>query len=316
MRNCLTVATRGGALAMAQTRIVIEALRRRLPEVTFRIRPVVTTGDRDRRTALWDLKGTGFFTSQVEQLLLAGEADLAVHSFKDLPTRLRPELMIAAVCDRRYPEDCLVARQPVQAIRQLPARARVGTSSLRRVAQLKRLRPDMDVVSIRGNLLTRLRKLDSGDFDALLLARAGLERLHLTQRISVILDVQQFVPAAAQGALAVQTRSDDREVCEIVRTIDQRDARVACLAERRVLATMQCGCHAPVGVFAAVAGPSVEITAFVSETDGSGAIHRSIRGSAEQAEALAEKLADELLQAGAGEILQRLTKDDDGRGAS
>ena len=205
----LTVATRRGELALAQTQAVIAALKARHPDLDVHIREITTAGDKDRRTALWDLKDTGFFTSQLEDALLAGEADFAVHSFKDLPTQEREGLAVTAICNRQWPEDCLLAKQPVGSIDELPQSAKVGTSSLRRAAQLRHLRPDLQLVPLRGNVQTRIRKLQTTDLDAIILARAGLERLGLAETISVVFDPTQFIPAPAQGALAIQTRSDD-----------------------------------------------------------------------------------------------------------
>ncbi|GAG09143.1 unnamed protein product, partial [marine sediment metagenome] len=183
MRKLLTVATRGGRLAIAQTEIVSSLLKKIYPALQIETKKITTAGDRDRRTALWNLKDTGFFTSQVEDALLAGEADFAVHSFKDLPTRCRDGLTITAVCERQFAEDCLIAAAPAGnkqgSIEQLGTSAKIGTSSLRRAAQLKHLREDLKPTSIRGNVLTRVRLLEEGKFDAVILARAGIERLGL-----------------------------------------------------------------------------------------------------------------------------------------
>ena len=302
----LTVATRPGRLAIAQTRIIISALKSQYPDIQIKIRKVTTKGDRDRRTALWNLKDTGFFTSKVEDALLAGEADFAVHSFKDLPTRKRQGLTIAAVCDRQFPEDCLVANDSVSSIQQLPHSARIGTSSLRRIAQLKRLRADLQAIPIRGNVQTRLRKLDSGEFDALILARAGLERLGLGNKVSLLFDPAEFIPAPAQGALAVQARSDDIATNKIVAAIDGETVRMVTFAERKILTTMQCGCHAPVGAFAKVADNDIEICAFISDLQGRNFIRRHLTGPAAQANNLAEQIAKELLQSGGTEVLASL----------
>ncbi len=205
----LNIATRRGELALAQTRMVIAAVQAKHPDLDLRIVEITSAGDRDRRTALWDLKDTGFFTSHLEDALLEGKADLAVHSFKDLPTDQREGLAVTAVYDRRWPEDCLLAKRPVGSINELPTSARVGTSSLRRAAQLRHLRPDLQLVPLRGNVQTRIHKLETTDLDAIILARAGLERLGLAHLISFTFDPRQFLPAPAQGALAIQTRSDD-----------------------------------------------------------------------------------------------------------
>ncbi len=309
MSKVLTAATRRGDLAMVQTRGVIAALKAKHPQVEIRIKEFTTSGDKDRRTALWDLKDTGFFTSQLEEALVSSEADFAVHSFKDLPTHQPEGLTVTAICDRRWPEDCLLAKQTVGSINDLPRSAHVGTSSLRRAAQLRHLRPDLELVPLRGNVQTRIRKLHTTDLDAIILARAGLERLGLADKISFIFDPRQFIPAPAQGALAVQTRSDDRETVEVVRSIDDELSRALASAERQVLATMQCGCHAPVGAYAEYRDGTMELHAFLADVQGYNIIKRQASGPMSQALQLGEKLAIELLDAGGREILRELEKE-------
>jgi hydroxymethylbilane synthase len=304
----LTAATRGGALAIAQSKHVIATLKKIHPDLEITIKEITTTGDSDRQTALWTLKETGFFTSQVEDALTAHEADFAVHSFKDLPTAQREGLIIGAVFDRNFVEDCLVAKEPTDSIEQLPADAKIGTSSLRRIAQLKHLRADLEPVPIRGNVHTRLRKLDTNEFDAILLARAGLERLGLADKISFIFDPATFIPAPAQGALGIQTRADDVETNTIIAAIDDQNARATTSAERKILTKMQCGCHAPVGAYAEIDGGNIHIQAFISDLQGENFIGREISGPADDAESLAEKIAKELLDAGGKEILESLEK--------
>jgi hydroxymethylbilane synthase len=249
----LTVATRGGALALAQTRHVIATLKKIHPGLEIGIKEITTTGDKDRRTALWTLKETGFFTSQVEDALTAYEADFAVHSFKDLPTAQREGLIIGAVFDRNFVEDCLVTKQSIDSIDQLPANANIGTSSLRRIAQLKHLRADLILAPIRGNVQTRLRKLNEVQFD-------------------------------------------------------DKNARITTAAERKILTTMQCGCHAPVGAYAEIDGGDIHISAFISDLQGENFIRREHTGPVKDAEKLAEKIANELLEAGGREILESLEK--------
>jgi len=302
----LTVATRGGGLAIAQTRIVTDALKKIYPDIQIKVRKITTRGDRDRRTALWNLRTSGFFTSKVEDALLAKEADFAVHSFKDLPTNQREGLTIVAVCDRQFPEDCLVTKDVMTSINRLHESAKIGTSSLRRVAQIKRLRADLQPVSIRGNVTTRLKHLDAGRFDAIILARAGIERLGSGNKISVCFDPTVFIPAPAQGALAVQTRTDDVETNELISVIDEERLRITTFAERQVLVTMQCGCHAPVGAFARIVGSDIEIHAFISEVGGANFIMRQITGPAEKAGSLAEKIANDMLASGGKQILASL----------
>lgn len=306
--DVLTVATRGGDLAIAQTRIIISALKKTYPDIQIKVRKITTKGDRDKRTALWDLKSSGFFTSQVEDALLAGEADFAVHSFKDLPTQQRKGLTIAAVCERKFAEDCLIANGSVGSIQQLRQSAKIGTSSLRRAAQIKHLRADLKPAPIRGNVPTRIKLLEEGKFDAIILARAGVERLGLGGKISLCFDPEQFIPAPAQGALAVQARMDDPAATELIAAIDDEKLRTITFAERRVLVTMQCGCHAPVGAFAKIAGDDMEICAFISDLEGKNFISRWITGPAVDANNLAEKIANDLLDSGGREILEKLER--------
>ncbi|MHC4170463.1 MAG: hydroxymethylbilane synthase [Planctomycetota bacterium] len=302
----LTVATRGGALAITQTKHVVATLKRIHPGLEIEIREISTTGDQDRRTALWNLRDTGFFTSQLEDALMANKADFAVHSFKDLPTAEPEGLTITAVFDRNFVEDTLISASPVDSIEQLPTGARIGTSSLRRAAQLKHLRPDLEPTPIRGNVQTRLDKLETDEFDAVLLARAGLERLDLAGRISFIFDPTIFIPAPAQGALGIQTRAEDAETNKIIAAIDDENARTTTDAERTILTTMQCGCHAPVGAYAKITGDEIDIRAFISQPQGENFISRHVTGPPDQAIRLAEQIAHELLNAGGKEILASL----------
>ncbi|HUV42279.1 MAG TPA: hydroxymethylbilane synthase [Sedimentisphaerales bacterium] len=306
MKDFFTVATRPGRLAAVQTQIVIRALKKVYPHITIKIREITTAGDKDRRTALWSLKTSGFFTSQVEQALLAGRADFAVHSFKDLPTAPRPELAIAAVCQRHFAEDCIIAAEPVASLDLLKKSAVTGTSSPRRAALLRNLRKDLQIVPVRGNVTTRLKLVTDRKIDAVILARAGLERLGLAHKISFTLDPDRFIPAAAQGALVVQTRTGDTDTTAVIAAIDDKTIRTTTFAERQVLITTECGCHGPVGAFAQVSGSRINIRAFVSDLQGENLIVKTITGPASKALELAEKLAIELLEAGGKEILDKV----------
>lgn len=294
MKKTLIVATRGGALAVTQTGIVISAIQKIYPSLDIRVKKIASEGDKDRRTTLWELKETGFFTSQLEDALVANQADLAVHSFKDLPTEIRKGLSIGAVFNREFPEDCLVAAKPVKAIDELPEQAKVGTSSLRRTVQLKRLCQDLQCLPIRGNVNTRLKKLEQGEFDAIILARAGLERLGLGDKISIIFDPTKFSPAPAQGALAIEIRTDDGETKEIVSLLDDKKARIETTAERIVFSALGCGCHAPAGVFAQILGSQITISGCFSDPDGSHFKQSTIAGPASDYKVLAQSLADKL----------------------
>jgi len=308
MSRLLTVATRGTDLAIAQTRAVISELKRRHRDIEIRIEKITTEGDKDKRTALWELKSSGFFTSQLEEALTDGKADFAVHSYKDLPTHPQAGLTIAAVCDRRFPEDCLVCAEHIESVTQLGQGAKVGTSSLRRAVQFRRLRPDVEIVSVRGSVPTRLKRVEEGRFDAVILARAGMERLGLAERISLCFDPVGFIPAPAQGALAVQTRADDRQVNKLIAAIDDSRVRLLSAAERQVLATMQCGCHAPVGAFARTAGSDIIIDAFISDLKARNFIRRRVEGKPAEAMELAQNVADQLLSAGGSDILKDLER--------
>jgi hydroxymethylbilane synthase len=296
MKKTLIVATRGGSLALAQTQIVVSAFDKLNPALDVRIKKITSEGDKDRRTTLWELKSTGFFTSRLEEALLSGEADVAVHSFKDLPTEQREGLTVAAVLDRRYPEDCLVSAAPIKSVDELPEGAKIGTSSLRRTVQLKRLREDLQCVPIRGNVTTRLKKLERGDFDAVILARAGLERLGLGGRASVVFDPTQFIPAPAQGALAVQIRADDTETKEIISKLDDKNVRITTTAERLVFSALQCGCHAPAGVFARLNGDQITISGCFSDPDGQNFVQSTVSGLVSDSETIAQTLATKLLR--------------------
>lgn len=302
----LTVATRTGKLALAQTQLVIDSLQKIYPDLQINIKKITTKGDIDRKTILWRLKSTGFFTSKIEDALLKGAADFAVHSFKDLPTKQTTGLRIAAVCNRQFPEDCLIAAQKITSVSQLKKAAKIGTSSLRRLVQLKHLRPDLQIVPIRGNVTTRLKKVDEGLFDAVILARAGLERINLASKICFCFDPQKFLPAPAQGTLAVQTREDDKKINNLLTALNDKNAEITSLAERQILITTRCGCRAPVGAFAKINQNVITITAFIADAEGKNFIKRKITGPPENAMKLAQELAKQLLNAGGEQILNNL----------
>ena len=252
------------------------------------------------------LKGNVFFTSEIENTLLDGRADIAVHSLKDLPTTPTPALLVAAIPKRELPSDALVASGQVASISDLPTGATVGTSSLRRIAQLKQRRLDLKCVPLRGNVETRLGKVLNDQIDAIVVACAGLNRLGLTDKISAILSPRDFIPAPAQGALAVQIRADDSELAELLSRLDDELTRIAVEAERTVLAAMQGGCSIPLGVYAHILGDDITIDAVISDLEGKKYIKRSKTDSLNNAIVCAEKLAQELLTAGGSDILNQL----------
>ena len=300
MDRPLVIGTRPGILAQAQAELVVQAIKQRWPLTECQICTITTSGDIDQRTALWALRARpdqqGFFTSQLERALAAGQIDCAVHSLKDLPTRQADGLVIAAILDRLYPEDCLVCNLAIAGLEDLPAGSRIGTSSLRRAVQATSIRPDLQVVPLRGNVQTRLAKLDAGLTDAILLARAGLERIGLAKRIAAILEPRHFIPAPGQGALAVQVRAADKEVLELTSALDQPEVRVLVEAERQVLVATGCGCHAPLGAFAEVVSGQVRIHGFMADPQGTRVIRSQIAGMLEDASSLASQLADRLVE--------------------
>ena len=302
----LTVATRGTDLAIAQTQLIIAMLKEKRPKLDVRIKKIVTSGDKDKKTALWNLPGTGFFTSQVEDELLAGKADFAIHSFKDLPTAGPDELFVVAVPMRGHVGDCVVAQDGVSCIADLKKGSRIGTSSLRRISQMLHLRNDVEVTAVRGNVPTRVELVSSGKVDAVIVAKAGLDRLALADKISFDFDIADFLPAPGQGALAVQCRKDDWAVAEILSLIDDKNSRLEVMAERQILITTQCGCHGPVGAFAKITGGQICIEAFISDTAGKRFIRKKKIGELEKAVETANHLANELLDAGGSEILEEL----------
>lgn len=302
----ITVATRAGRLAMRQTEIVVSALNRNFSEIDFRITKITTKGDTDRNTALWKTGGTGFFTSKLEQALMENRADIAVHSFKDLPTKSPPELEITAICNREFPQDCLVTGDNIKSLQQLKTAPVIGTSSLRRSAQLRKIRPDAKIEPIRGNIPRRLELAEGKNLDGVIIAYAALRRLGLEDKAAVVFSPADFIPAPAQGALAVQTRKKDKDIAKMVSSIDSPQARLCTLAERQILVSTGCGCHAPVGAFAKTAKDDIIITAFISDLSTENFISQTLTGNKTQAVNTAKRLADKILEMGGADILGKL----------
>ena len=302
----IRIASRGSKLALAQSEYVRDILSELSGDLEITIVKVSTRGDRDKSDFLHKLESVGFFTSEVENAILDGRADMAVHSLKDLPTAYRAGLLVAAIPQRQSPADALVASAQVTSIEDLPAGATVGTSSLRRIAQLRHIRDDLECVPLRGNIETRVSKVASGKVDAIIVACAGLNRLGLADKISAILPPEEFLPAPGQGALAVQIRKDDSELVELVSQIDDRDSRITAEAEREVLKTMHGGCSIPLGAYAKISGDTITIDAMISDIEGHGFVKRLKTAPLEQAKTCAGKLAQELLDAGGKEILDQI----------
>jgi len=307
----LRIASRGSKLALAQSNYICGLIENLDRGVEVSIVEVSTKGDRDRSDFLYKSDSVGYFTSEVENALLDGRADLAVHSLKDLPTTYTKGLLVAAIPTRQSVTDCLVARGRAACLADLPAGATVGTSSVRRIAQVRHLRNDLKCVPLRGNVETRLSKVAGGIVDAAIVACAGLNRLGLADRISGILPPREFLPAPAQGALAVQIRApgatpDDTELAELVSKLDDKEAQITAQAERHILASMHGGCSIPLGVYSEINAGSISIDAMISDLEGAKYIKRSITVPLDQALTAAEQLAQELLAAGGQEILEQI----------
>jgi hydroxymethylbilane synthase len=291
----LVIGSRGSQLALWQARWV----QARLAELGLesRIEIIKTTGDKVLSVPLSSVGGKGLFTKEIEDALLAREVDLAVHSLKDLPTEIPAGLQITAIPQREDARDAMVGRR----LSELREGARVGTSSLRRSAQLRRLRPDLQVESVRGNVDTRLRKLDEGQYESIVLAAAGLTRLGWNSRIAEFLEPEMMCPAVGQGALAVETRIGEN-ACQ---ALDHAATRAAVTAERAVLSALGGGCLTPIGAHARVEGRRLSLMAIVLSVDGAQSVRDQAEGLAGEAERIGRELGEKLLKQGAARILDR-----------
>ncbi len=301
----VTIGTRASPLARAQTARVVALLEAAWPGLRAEVTPIVTTGDRTQASGepLPEIGGKGLFTLELESALRSGEIDLAVHSLKDLPTEAVDGVVVGAVCERRDPRDCLVSRDGV-ALRELRPGAVVGTSSLRRAAQLRALRHDLEIASVRGNVGTRVRSVREGALDAVVLAAAGLRRLELEDAVSEWFEPDTLLPAPGQGALAIQCRAENENaVHTLLLEIDDADARATTTAERAFLRALDAGCTAPVGAHATVAGAGVHLRGLVATVDGRDVVRVEGEGEPED---VGERLAREARAAGAARILEEL----------
>ena len=301
--NRLVIATRGSALALWQAEHVKARLAAVAPQLAVDFNVIKTSGDQILDVPLAKVGGKGLFVKEIEQALLDRTADLAVHSMKDVPAELAPGLALAAVSTREVPWDALCARTPVT-LETLPHGAKVGTSSMRRQCQLMARRPDLKIAMLRGNVPTRIRKLDDGEFDAIILAAAGLTRLGLGDRITQLLPIELSIPAVAQGVLGLETRADDRATADLIRAAihdPAEERRVA--AERAFLARMGGSCQTPLAAHAIDAAGGMRIAGMCGMPDGTKILRAEVSGPAADAERLGVKLAEDLLAQGADAIL-------------
>lgn len=305
----LRIGTRGSALALWQTNFIADTLKR-LHGILCELVRIRTSGDHLQTASVAQINAQsglkGVFIKELEDALLAGTVDLAVHSMKDVPTEVPGGLAFPAITQREDPRDCLIAR-PARTLRHLPAGARVGTSSLRRQAQLRHLRPDLQLLDLRGNVDTRLKKLVKGEFDAIVLAIAGVNRLGATKEITQVLQTDVMLPAAGQGALGLETRADDAETAKLAAALDDSEARICVTAERALLRELEGGCQVPLGAYARLQGGELLLEARVYSPDGKECVRGEERLAAtapSAAEEVGKRLARKLIDDGAARILR------------
>lgn len=304
----IRIGSRKSQLALVQTYWVREQLQKSYPDITFEVHTMSTQGDNILDVALAKIGDKGLFTKELELGMINQEIDFAVHSLKDLPTNLPEGLALAAITERENPADALVVYEKFKdkQIDTLPPGAVVGTSSLRRLAQLRNKFPHLTFKDVRGNLNTRLAKLDAGEYDALILAAAGLQRLGMGDRVHQILPKEVSLHAVGQGALGIECRGDDTELISLLKVIEHPETRDRCLAERSFLRSLEGGCQVPIGVNTEIDGENLTLTGVVASIDGQNLVKDTVSGAASDAENLGIELAKLLRQQGAQEILDAI----------
>lgn len=308
-KNTVRIATRKSALALWQAEYVKAQLLHFHPHLTVELVPMTTKGDIILDTPLAKVGGKGLFVKELEVAMLENRADIAVHSMKDVPVEFPEGLGLQVICPREDPRDAFVSNT-INSLHDLPQGAVVGTSSLRRQCQIKALRPDLDIRDLRGNVNTRLKKLDNGEYDAIILAAAGLIRLKMPERIQTYIEPEVMLPANGQGAVGIECRSDDVELHALLAPLEDNDTRMRVLAERAMNKALEGGCQVPIGSFAQINNTEtpaqIHLRGLVGATDGSKILHSEIKGNISEAEALGEQLAQDLLNQGADKILQQV----------
>lgn len=302
MKTKLTIGTRQSLLALWQSNHIAALLRKQYPDCQVELKKIVTKGDRILDVPLAQIGGKGLFTKEIETELLEGTVDLAVHSLKDMPTVLPEGLCLTAITERANVGDAFVSNK-YASFQELPQGAVLGTSSLRRKAQLLAARPDLKIVDLRGNVDTRLRKLDEGHMDAIILAAAGLERLGYQDRIRQVIPAEVCIPAVGQGALAIECRSEDPEVRAMLEFLNHLPTRQATDAERAFLGLIEGGCQVPIGVYAKVEAEEIKIEGIIAALDGSTVLRNTITGPAAKAAELGKTLGQQMLEQGGQELL-------------
>ena len=305
LEKTLKIATRQSPLALWQANYVKDRLQQLYPDLIVELVPMVTKGDVILDSPLAKIGGKGLFVKELENALLNKEADIAVHSMKDVPMQFPEGLGLAVICKREDPRDAFVSNS-YRTFAELPQGAVVGTSSLRRQCQLKALRPDLDIRSLRGNVGTRLSKLDNGDYDAIILASAGLIRLGLADRIASFIEVEQSLPAAGQGAVGIECRTDDVQVKQLLAPLADAETTCCVLAERAMNNHLQGGCQVPIGGYAVLQQGQLYLRALVGNVDGSQIIRAKGKSAVKNADVLGVQIAEQLLAQGADKILQSI----------
>jgi len=306
MKKRLIIGSRSSDLALWQTSYVKSEIEKYNKDVEVQTRLVNTKGDKILDVALSKIGDKGLFTKELETELLNGNIDIAVHSLKDLETKIPEGLKLAAVTRRHEVEDVLIAKKHGITIKMLPDNATVATGSLRRGSQIKHLRPDIHVIDLRGNVPTRIQKFIDSDWDAIILARAGVERLNLGRHISSFIDINEIVPAVGQGALGIEIKKDNTFADAILQSIHHENTCIAVTAERALLKALEGGCQVPIGAYAEVKPNGLYLFASVGSIDGAIQYRKKIRGSKKEPEKVGQKLANDLLKAGAKEILDEI----------
>ena len=299
----IVIATRGSKLALWQAEWIKSLLKEIDPDFEVELNKIKTTGDKILDVPLAQVGGKGLFVKEIEEAMLRGEADLAVHSMKDVPTDLPERLHLSSITKREDPRDAFIAGKGIKSFADLPEGANVGTSSLRRMCQLLNLRPDLKITQLRGNVDTRLRKLEEGEFDAIILATAGVKRLGHADRITEMLPTDLSVPAIGQGAVGIECRVDDEFINGLLKKLNHKETSICVRAERAFLKKLEGGCQVPIGAYAQLIEGKLVIEGLVGSVDGKTLIKDRTEGMPEEAESLGTLLAEKMLSAGAGEIL-------------
>ncbi|NOX19789.1 MAG: hydroxymethylbilane synthase [Nitrospirae bacterium] len=307
----IVIGTRGSKLALWQAEWVKAEINKHFPEIVIKLRKIKTTGDKILDVPLAKVGGKGLFVKEIEEAMLRGEIDIAVHSMKDVPTELPEGLHLGAICEREDPRDAFISRLSnggfqIKSFKDLPQGATVGTSSLRRSCQLKHIRPDLQILQLRGNVDTRLRKLDEGQFDAIILASAGVKRLGHEDRITEYLPTNISLPAIGQGAIGIECREDDVFINEVISRLNHRETAICVRAERAFLKHLEGGCQVPIAAHAVLDGNILKLDGLVGSLEGDRIIRDQLEGAPENAEPLGVELAEMILSRGGKEILDEV----------